>query len=181
MPHCTSLHSLLAVASALWLGACGAGRWLGSEPAPGVVYVVAGERVDLRDGEAVVPLAGVTGASARTHYRLLADRAGDLDADGVPDRAAVVAVDPGGSGTFIHVAATLDHEGGALPVGSVLLGDRVELQDLRILEPGHVDAGMIIVGLNIRDAEQPLAEKPRFYVTRMFRVREGKLLEIPQY
>jgi hypothetical protein len=142
---------------------------------------VAGERVELCEGEAVIPLPGLTGASARTRYRLLAELDGDLDGDGVADRAAVIAVDPGGSGTFLHVAAIVGDGAATRPVGSVLLGDRVELRDLRIFEPGHVDAGMLVVGLDIRGADQSLAEKPRFYVTRMFRVRDGKLIEIPQY
>jgi len=148
---------------------------------PGETYRVAGDLVDLSSGSAEIPIPGVTGASARTRYRLLAEVAGDLNADGSQDRAAVVAVDTGGSGTFIHVAAILLDAGSPRPIESVLLGDRFEVADLRIMEPGHVDAGMIIVGLNIRDAGQPMSEEPRFYVTRMLRVQDHRLVEIPQY
>ena len=47
--------------------------------------------------------------------------------------------------------------------------------------PDHVDAGMIIAGMKIFDAEQSYSEEPAFYVTRMFRVDDSRLVEIPQY
>jgi len=151
----------------------------GGEPA--AVYRVAGETVDLTSGEAEVPIPGLSGASARTLYHVVAEQRGDLDGDGVEDRAVVIAVDPGGSGTFLHAAVRLAEPGSAAPIESVLLGDRLEVEDLRILPPGHVDAGMIIVGLNVRSPDAPMSEKPRFYVTRMLRVESGRLVEIPQY
>ncbi len=141
-------------------------------------YLVDGALVDLSGGSAEVPIPGLTGASARTRYRVVFRAGGDLDGDGRPDRAALVALDPGGSGTFLHLAAILEGPGGPKPLPSVLLGDRVEGVGLRIGEPGEADAGAIVVGLKVRAAGQAFGEEPRVSVDRSFRVRQDRLVEI---
>ena len=57
---------------------------------------------------------------------------GDLNGDPATDAAVVVFVDPGGSGTFIHLLAILDYQGTPVQAARVFLGDRVRVQRLAI-------------------------------------------------
>ena len=57
---------------------------------------------------------------------------GDLDGDAVADAAVAVFIDPGGSGTFIHLLALQDRDGTPVQAGREFLGDRVRVQGLTI-------------------------------------------------
>jgi len=57
---------------------------------------------------------------------------GDLDDDGVPDAAVVLMVDGGGSGTFYELAVVLDRAGTPTYQTSVMLGDRIDFESMRI-------------------------------------------------
>ena len=105
----------------------------------------------LRDGRYHLPLRGDEEVPIRFHegqgsvkygeggtQRVRAGLAGDLVAfgdlngDSAADAAVVVFVDPGGSGTFIHLLAILDHQGTPVQAARVFLGDRVRVQRLAI-------------------------------------------------
>ena len=75
-----------------------------------------------------------TGATQRVHAGLVDDLVafGDLDGDLVVDAAAVVFIDPGGSGTFIHLLAMQDREGTPVQAAREFLGDRVRVQGISI-------------------------------------------------
>ena len=57
---------------------------------------------------------------------------GDLDGDRVADAAVVVFIDPGGSGTFIHLLAMHDRAGAPVQAARAFLGDRVRVERLAI-------------------------------------------------
>ena len=57
---------------------------------------------------------------------------GDLDGDLIADVAGVVFVNPGGSGTFIHLLAMHDREGTPVQAARAFLGDRVRVQSITI-------------------------------------------------
>jgi hypothetical protein len=59
---------------------------------------------------------------------------GDLNGDGAEDAAVILEANSGGSGIFVHLAAVLYQDGKAQPVASALLGDRVEMQSLAIVD-----------------------------------------------
>ncbi len=87
------------------------------------------------------------GATERVHAGLVGDLVafGDLDGDNVADAAVVVFIDPGGSGTFIHLLAMHDREGAPVQAGRVFLGDRVRVERL-IIRGGHIFVTMIAHG-----------------------------------
>ena len=88
-----------------------------------------------------------TGATERVHAGLAGDLVafGDLDGDEVADAAVVVFIDPGGSGTFIHLLAMRDRDGAPLQAGRQFLGDRVRVERLTIRD-GHIFVTMIAHG-----------------------------------
>ena len=118
----------------------------------------------LHDGQYHLPLLGVeetpirfhrrrgsirygTGATERVQAGLVGDLVafGDLDGDQVADAAVVVFIDPGGSGTFIHLLAMHDREGTPVQAGREFLGDRVRVKRLTISD-GHIFVTMLAHG-----------------------------------
>ena len=74
------------------------------------------------------------GATQQVEAGLVGDLVafGDLDGDKVADAAVVVFINPGGSGTFIHLLAMHDREGTPVQAGREFLGDRVRVKSLTI-------------------------------------------------
>ena len=74
------------------------------------------------------------GATEWVQAGLLADLVafGDLDGDLIADAAVVVFINPGGSGTFIHLLAMHDREGTPVQVAREFLGDRVRVRSITI-------------------------------------------------
>ena len=87
------------------------------------------------------------GATQQVQAGLVGDLVafGDLDGDQVADAAVVVFIDPGGSGTFIHLLAMHDREGTPVQAGREFLGDRVRVQSLTI-GGGHIFVTMLAHG-----------------------------------
>ena len=84
------------------------GRWEGPPAAP---------------GSATVPRAQV-------HTELIAR--GDLDGDGAEEAVVLLEHDPGGSGSFLHVAVVTRREGRPVMLTSRLVGDRVQVRSLAV-------------------------------------------------
>lgn len=75
----------------------------------------------LAEGEPVAP-----GSAMRERTTLLGSPVyGDLDGDGDEDAAVLLANDPGGSGTFVYLAAVLQDPKGQRGSNAILLGDRI--------------------------------------------------------
>ena len=146
-----------------------------------VNFSIDSQEVVFEEGQAAVEIPDLDGKTAVINYRLIESATGDLDRDSDMDLAAVFQVDPGGSGTFYHLAAALNDGCRSHAVESVYLGDRIQPESLTIYGSDHIDAGMIVAGLNVFAKDQSLSEKPMFYLTRMFRVDSSQLIEIPQY
>ena len=88
---------------------------------------------------------------------------GNLNGDGVADAAVVLIADPGGSGTFRHLAAVVNEGGQPRHVTSALLGDRVKIESLAI------EAGLIVVGMIAHGPDDPLC-CPTQKMSRAFRL-----------
>jgi len=93
---------------------------------------------------------------------------GDLDGDGAPDAAALLVEDSGGSGSFVYLAAMGFSEAGARNLGTVGLGDRVQVRDLAIAD-GQIRVDMVVAGEG-----DPMAF-PGSKVRARFRLADGTL------
>ena len=120
------------------------GRWQGSPPAPGA-------------------------ATSATVY-LVSERIayGDLDGDAVPEAVVLLVVDPGGSGTFLHLAVVKAVDGRARNVATRRIGDRVQVRDLR------VDDGRVVLDV-VRAGPQDAACCPGELATLGWRLKGGRL------
>jgi hypothetical protein len=131
-----------------------------------------GARVKLTAGrfEAApeTPPAEVLVASSELHPL---SGVGDLDGDGSPDAAVVLASSGGGSGTFYELVAVMNTAEGLVPLPGVPLGDRI---DLRRLEVG---AGAISLEFLMAGPDDPLC-CPRTKVQRAYRVQGRRLTPI---
>lgn len=123
----------------------------------------------LRDGR--YERAYGEGATQVSRVTYLLAATGHLDGDGVEDAAAALAVDSGGSGTFVYLMAMHNQNGIAQHVGARFLGDRVRVQGLSIAE------GRIVAHLRTFAPSDPLC-CPSLEVTRSYRM-ETALAELP--
>ncbi|HEY84515.1 MAG TPA: META domain-containing protein [Chloroflexi bacterium] len=70
---------------------------------------------------------------------------GDLTGDGVDDAVVFLAEASGGSGVFTYLAAVVDQDGQPVNVASVMVGDRTDINELKI-ENGEVVAKILTHG-----------------------------------
>lgn len=140
-------------------------RVSGLHPA-NATYLFHHKAVSLVSGVATQPAAP---GSASMEVTRLTERqaAGDLDGDGRLDVAAVVVRSTGGSGTFYYLSA-VTHDG--TPVESAFLGDRVAVQNVRIV------SGKVAVDMLTRSAADPMVTKPSIKETRFFQLQAGALI-----
>ena len=127
-------------------------------------------RAPLKDG---VYEASVAGSSTKAVVRLSpVPTFGDLNGDRVEDAAVTLLASPGGSGTFTYVSAVLNDNGAAKPVGSVLIGDRITMQSMRIVD------GKIEVTWLDRKPGEPMSTAPATRVSKTFVLQGGKLVAV---
>jgi hypothetical protein len=127
-------------------------------------------RAPLVDGESREQAA--PGSATEVVVTFQRSATGDLNRDGAKDAAVVLVVSPGGSGTFYKLAAVISDGGGLRHVGSVLLGDRVRINDVTI------EGREIVVAILDRPAGAAFAEPPTIPVERRFRLSDGELHEL---
>lgn len=93
---------------------------------------------------------------------------GDLNGDGAKDAAVILALNTGGSGTFIHLVAVLDQKGTPQQAAVVTLGDRTAINSLAI------ESGGIALDMLTHSASDPLC-CPSQKTTRTYRLDGGSL------
>lgn len=77
----------------------------------------------------------IEGSASKIHIALMDVVAlGDLNGDGIWDAAVVLEASGGGSGTFRSLEAVINEDGAPVHVASVLLGDRVQIEELLIAD-----------------------------------------------
>jgi uncharacterized lipoprotein YbaY/heat shock protein HslJ len=70
---------------------------------------------------------------------------GDINGDGQDDAAVLLAENSGGSGTFVYLAAVANQDGQPVNVATTLLGDRVQVESLKI-ENNQIVVEMVQAG-----------------------------------
>ena len=104
----------------------------------------------LEDGE--FRQQATPGSATQTVVRLAEIRSfGRIDNGSSIDAAPILIVDPGGSGTFIFLVAALNIDGQPEMAATILLGDRVAVRSLKIVD------SQIVVGMRVRGPDDPFA------------------------
>lgn len=96
---------------------------------------------------------------------------GNLDGDGAPDAAVLIATSTGGSGTFLDLAAVLNRGNQPASDAIAFLGDRVLVDRVRIRD------GEVQLDLTMHGPADPMC-CPSVEATRRFRLVDGELVEI---
>jgi heat shock protein HslJ len=129
--------------------------------------------ITLSDGrwEGKPPAAG---GSSGPRVDLVADLrlAADLDGDGREEAVVLLAESQGGSGVLVDLAVTARDGDAVRNVATVLLGDRIQVRDVRLV------GATLVVDL-VRAGPGDALCCPGELATRFFRLRQDQLDEIP--
>ncbi|MEI6528440.1 MAG: Gmad2 immunoglobulin-like domain-containing protein [bacterium] len=79
---------------------------------------------------------------------------GDLNADGLPDKALWLVENPGGSGTFFYAQLLINNGSGYTPTNTMFLGDRIAPQNINIMD------GRAVYNFAERRANEPMTTPP---------------------
>ena len=124
---------------------------------------------------------------------LLTAISGDLDGDAADDQAAVLVLDSRGSGVFYYLNVLLNDGNGTLgQVREEFIGDRIKFDFMDIYGAESVsrltgvpiqpdDHGQLVVGYYIHGPGQAYAETPGIYITRHWKIENGKLVMVEDY
>ena len=96
---------------------------------------------------------------------------GDLNGDGRPDSAVMLAAESGGSGTFVYMAVVSLEDGRPVNLATTQLGDRVQVKELAI------ENGQIVVTLLTQGPDDPMC-CPTQTETRVYRVEGSELIQV---
>lgn len=144
-------------------------------------YRINGKRVQL----------GETGADGKVS--LLASVSGDLNGDERDDLAMILILNGVGSGVFYHLNVFLDDGKSEWRfVGEEFLGDRIRFDFLDIYAEESVssitgipihpdDYGKLVVAFFTRSSEQSFAEKASLYLSKHWKVEDGRLVLFEDY
>jgi len=133
-------------------------------------YTVEGETLTLVNGRAESTSA--PGSASKTITQYFGNEAtGDLNGDGLPDVAFILAQTTGGSGTFYYVVAALQSASGYQGTNAVLLGDRIAPQTTEIKN------GQVIVNYADRNVGESFAVAPSRGVSKYLDVTGTVLAE----
>jgi len=147
-------------------------------------FVVEGRAVPLNSGVYV----GENGTVS-----LLKSVRGDLNRDEIDDFAAVLKLDSKGSGAFYYLNVFLaDEEAQLTLVGEDFLGDRIKFDFLAIYGEASIspltglaihadDYGQLAVAYSTHAQGQSYVEEPALYLTRHWKVSNGKLVVLENY
>lgn len=132
-------------------------------------YIIEGQKIQLKNGLAEVAASG----AGQTAYQYFGNEvSGDFNGDGTADKAFLLSVNTGGSGTFYYIVAALKTEQGFIGTNAVFLGDRIAPQTSEFKD------GKIIVNFAERKSGELMSASPSVGVSKYFKVANGELVEI---
>ncbi len=153
-------------------------------PSMALPYSIDGSAVELESGT----LEGEGG-----NVSFLTSTSGDMDGDGSSDLAVILVHDSPGSGVFYYLNVFLNDGNEAYGLaGEDFLGDRIKFDLSQIYQEGSVssltgvpihpdDYGQLVVGYYFHGPEQAFAEDPSVFLTRHWKVQDGKLVALENY
>src|SRR5256885_1447788 len=124
--------------------------------------------VALANGRAEAPVA--PGSAAKAVTTLTQKAVGDIDGDGRDDVAVILVHEPGGSGSFTYAAVVLNATTGAKATNTVLIGDRVAGQAVRL------DGKTVVIDYLDRRAGEAFTVAPSVPTTKRFVIKDGALV-----
>jgi len=134
-------------------------------------YTLDGRKIPLHDGRSVEQAP--PGSAAKAVTAQFGEPAfGDLDGDGDEDAVLLLVHDPGGSGTFYYIAASINENGRYHGTEAVLLGDRISPRRIAI------ENGVVVVEYADRRPDEPMAASPSVRKSKHLTLRNGRLVEI---
>lgn len=133
-------------------------------------YTVEGQIIQLQHGKASRPAAPGSASMVETSV-FGTPYYGDLNGDGNKDAVLFIKHNPGGSGTFFYVAASLCDSDGWQGTKAILLGDRISPQGLEIKN------GLITVRFLGRKPEEPMSSTVGTTMIRILVVKDRQLKE----
>lgn len=131
-------------------------------------YVIEGDAVTLVNGARSQPAA--PGSHTMHDTRLIAGTQLCGSLDGQPVVVTLLSDDPGGSGSFIYVAA-VPKDGHGYP--AALIGDRIVPKSIVI------DKHQIVVTYLGHASGQPMSAPPTTTLVRRFGLQQGHLVDMP--
>ncbi|MEM7022274.1 MAG: Gmad2 immunoglobulin-like domain-containing protein [Pseudomonadota bacterium] len=134
-------------------------------------YEIEGSSVSLANGAAEQPVAPDIPVRVRTSV-LGEPVYGDLDRDGDDDAVLWLAQQPGGSGSFIYVAAALREADGFRGTTAVFLGDRIARHRLAI------ENSLVLVDFAEHGPTQAMVDAPNTEVRAYTQLRAETLMPI---
>jgi hypothetical protein len=134
-------------------------------------YTVGERSVLLTNGTSLLPTALDSESTMRVSV-LNGPAFADMDGDGVKDGAVILRDEPGGSGIFYYLAIALSNNGSIRTTNSILLGDRIRIQEIEIQ-----GGGVVHVTTLDRNKTDPMTTAPRVEVKKTFQLTEGTLVQ----
>jgi len=93
----------------------------------------------------------------------------DFNADGKEDAVFLLTQDPGGTGIFYYVAASLGTETGYQGTNAILLGDRI------VPQTTEARGNEIIINYADRKPGEPMSAEPSVAISKYFKIVNGRL------
>jgi len=134
-------------------------------------YTVDGRQIPLHNGRHEAQIS--PGSAAKAVTAVFGEPAfGDLDGDGDEDAVLLLVHDPGGSGIFYYVSASINENGRYRGTEALLLGDRISPRRIGIQN------GVVAVEYTDRRPDEPMAASPSIGKSKNLTLRNGRLAEI---
>lgn len=134
-------------------------------------YEVEGVTITLTNGRSEMPIE--EGSATVIATEIFGEPIyGDIDGDGDEDAGVLIKQEPGGTGTFYYVAATINEDGSYEGTNALLLGDRVAPQNVQI------SGGGVIANYADRGADEPMTATPSVGKTLRADFVKGKIIEV---
>lgn len=135
-------------------------------------YEIEGKEITLVNGEAQIET--VAGSASKTIVRYFGNEAeGDLNGDGLKDKAFLITQDGGGSGLFYYAVVALKNSSGYKITNSFFIGDRIAPQSTYIPE----NSMELQVNYAERRPEEPMTAQPSIGAVKLLKVNSDGVLE----